>query len=271
MKTDLFYWLLNAGIFGSVIGLLVLMLRRFKRLPRRMICALWALPLLRLWMPFGFSSQFSLLTLISRYGTRTVTVYNALLLPDISVTNAVQAADSYFPITYKTNLLESVFSTASLVWLVGFCALVLTGALLYVFTAREMQSARHLRDNVYISDHITGPALFGIIKPRIVIPARMEGENIDYVLRHENTHAKRRDNLFRCIALFDSGTALVQPARLAVPETVSGGHGAGLRRERCRGAEPAAAKGVRARAGGGRRTAQRVCLRIRRRQNTGAH
>ncbi len=211
MKTDLFYWLLNAGIFGSCIGLMVLALRRFRRLPRRLACALWALPLLRLWMPFGFSNQFSLLTLISHVATRTVTVYDAIALPNITVTNALQAADSYFPVTYKTNLLEQVFTIASLVWLTGFCALVLTGVLLYAFTSAEMRRARHLRDNVYVSGHVTAPALYGIIRPRVVIPAYMEGADLDYILLHENAHARRKDNLFRCVALLTAALHWYNP------------------------------------------------------------
>jgi beta-lactamase regulating signal transducer with metallopeptidase domain len=211
MKTDLFYWLLNAGIFGSVIGLGLLALRRVKRLPRRLVYVLWALPLLRLWMPFGLSSTFSLLTLVSRFATRTVTVYQSVSLPDITVSNVVQAADSYFPITYKTNLLEHVFTVAVLVWLVGFSALVLTGLLLYIFTGAEMCNARHLRDNIYVSAHVTAPVLCGIIRPRIVIPAHMETANLDYVLLHENAHAKRKDNLFRCVALLTAALHWYNP------------------------------------------------------------
>ncbi len=211
MKTDLFYWLLNAGIFGSVIGALVLALRRIRRLPRRAVYALWVLPLLRLWLPFGISSQFSLLTLISRYATKTVTVYQSVSLPDITLSNMMQAADSYFPVTYKTNLLEQVFTVAALVWLVGFSALVLTGVLLYAFTSAEMRKARHLSGNVYVSASVTAPALYGILKPRIVIPAYMETANIDYVLLHENAHARRKDNLWRCVALLTAALHWYNP------------------------------------------------------------
>lgn len=211
MKTDLFYWLLNAGILGSVVGGLVLALRRIKRLPRRAVYALWALPLLRLWLPFGLSSEFSLLTLISRYATKTVTVYQSVSLPDITLSNAVQAADSYFPVTYKTNLLEQVFTVAALVWLVGFCALVITGTLLYAFTSAEMRKARHLSDNVYVSASVTAPALYGILRPRIVIPAYMEHTNLDYVLLHENAHARRKDNLWRCVALLTAALHWYNP------------------------------------------------------------
>ena len=211
MKTDLFYWLLNAGIFGSVIGLGVLALRRVQRLPRRAVYVLWALPLLRLWLPFGLSSEFSLLTLISRYATKTVTVYQSISLPDITMSNAVQAADSYFPVTYKTNLLEQVFTIAALVWLVGFCALVITGVFLYAFTSAEIRKARHLCDNVWVSASVTAPALYGILRPRIVIPAYMETTNLDYVLLHENAHVRRKDNLFRCVALLTAALHWYNP------------------------------------------------------------
>lgn len=209
MKTDLFYWLLNAGVFGSCIGLGLLLLRRIKRIPRRVVYILWLLPFLRLWMPFGFSNQFSLLTLISKFAVKTVEV--PAIIPEITASNMIQAADSYFPIVYKTNLLENVFSIASTIWLIGFCTIVLTAILLYRFTLAEIKTAGHLRDNVYASDHVTVPALYGIIKTRIVIPAYMEGQDIHYVLLHENAHAKRKDNLFRCIALLTAALHWYNP------------------------------------------------------------
>lgn len=211
MKTDLFYWLLNAGVFGSAIGIVVLALRRINRLPRRTVHVLWALPLLRLWLPFGFSSQLSVLSLISRFATKTVTVYQSVSLPDITLSNAVQAADSYFPVTYKTNLLEQVFNAAAMVWLVGFCALAITGILLYAFTGAEIRKARHLYSNVFLSDSVTAPVLYGIIKPRIVIPAYFADKNLDYVILHENAHARRKDNLFRCIALLTAALHWFNP------------------------------------------------------------
>ena len=48
------------SVCGSVAGLLVLLLRRFRKIPRRAIKAFWALPFLRFCLPFGLYSGFGL-------------------------------------------------------------------------------------------------------------------------------------------------------------------------------------------------------------------
>ncbi|NCA67887.1 MAG: M56 family metallopeptidase [Clostridia bacterium] len=202
MKTDLFYWLLNANIYGVLIGLVLIIVRKIK-MPRRVVCALWLLPFLRLWLPFGFTSRFSVFNLVSKYAVKTVTVqtsYHSVRF--FSYANCIQKADSYFPVTYKTNVLERVFETAALIWLIGFCTIVLTGTLLYIFTMTEIKNARHLRDNIYVSDRVTSPALYGIFKPRIIIPEYLKNADLTYIILHENAHARRKDNFFRCVALF---------------------------------------------------------------------
>lgn len=211
MSTDLFYWLLNAGIFGGAAGIIPLALRRIKRIPRRIVYLLWALPLARLWMIYGVSSRFSVMSLVSRYAVRRVTVDIPMYFSGVSAMNAVRAADTYFPITYKTNILERVFSVASAVWLVGFCTAVLTAALLYVFTLSALRGARRLRDNIYVSDRVTSPALYGIIRPKIIIPAHMEGDDLGFIVLHESAHAARRDNFFRCLALLTAALHWYNP------------------------------------------------------------
>ncbi|MCO5385209.1 MAG: hypothetical protein NHB14_04960 [Desulfosporosinus sp.] len=64
MLAELFYWVLNMSIIGSVAGLLVLSLRKLKILPRFAVYVLWLLPLIRFWLPFGIANQYSLRSLV---------------------------------------------------------------------------------------------------------------------------------------------------------------------------------------------------------------
>ena len=59
-----FYWLLNMSISGTVVGLVVWLLGRWSRLPRRIAHGLWLIPALRLLLPFSFGSAFSLARLL---------------------------------------------------------------------------------------------------------------------------------------------------------------------------------------------------------------
>lgn len=199
MLSEIFYWVLNISIIGSVTGLIVLSLRKIKFLPRFVIYILWVLPLIRLWLPFGIANEYSLLSLISRFTTKTVVIWEES--PQLTTTNSIMGANSYFPIVYKTDLLENVFNVASVIWIIVCCAAILTSALLYFFAKSELKSAVLIKDNVYKSDRITATAVYGVIRPKIIIHSAIADGDIDYIILHEQTHIDRRDNLFRIVAV----------------------------------------------------------------------
>lgn len=199
MLAELFYWILNMSILGSVAGLLVLSLRKLKILPRFAVYVLWLLPLIRFWLPVGIANQYSLLTLISKFTTRTVIVRQEL--PQITATNSIMAAKNYFPLEYKTDLLKNVLNAASLIWIIVSCVIILVLVVLYFFNKSELKTAQLIIGNIYQSDKITAPAVFGIIRPRIMIPAQIAAGDLEYILLHEQVHIARRDNLLRAIAL----------------------------------------------------------------------
>lgn len=196
MISEVFYWLLNASILGGAAGLIVLALRSIKRLPRFAAYLLWALALVRLWIPVGLGSRYSPLTLLSGF-TKSVAVWSQ----GATMMNAMRAADSYFPIEYKTRRLAELFHIACAVWLTVACAAVLSCALLYAFTKSELKSAVRLRDNIYESDKIKSPAVYGVFRPRIVLPGAIAADELEYILLHERVHIRRRDNLLRMIAI----------------------------------------------------------------------
>ena len=199
MLSELFYWVLNISIIGSVTGLIVLLLSKIKILPRFAVYVLWILPLIRLWLPFGIANEYSLLSLISRFTTKTVVIWEES--PHLTTTNTIMGANSYFPIEYKTDLLENVFNVASVVWIIVCCAAILTSVLLYFFAKTELKSAELIKDNVYKSDRITTTAVYGVIHPKIIIHSAIADGDIDYIILHEQTHIARRDNLFRVVAV----------------------------------------------------------------------
>ncbi|HWQ79051.1 MAG TPA: M56 family metallopeptidase [Anaerovoracaceae bacterium] len=202
MLSELFYWVLNMSIVGSAMGFIILGLRKIQALPRFFVYLLWVIPLLRFWVPVSLSEKYSLMTFISHFTTKTVVVYEpGGVLSPLVATNLVMAADSYFPVEYKTGMLESVFSAASLIWAAVACTALIALLLLYAFAKARVNRPPHLKENVYLSDKITVPAVYGIRKPRIILPEGMAEEDLKYVLLHENAHLSRRDNLFRCIAL----------------------------------------------------------------------
>ena len=85
MQSDVFYWVLNLSIHGSLVCLLLMMLRLIRTIPRRVIYALWIGPALRLTVPFAPAVPWSFMALLKRLGARTVTLPGARSL-EISAT-----------------------------------------------------------------------------------------------------------------------------------------------------------------------------------------
>ena len=198
MKSDVFYWVLNLSLHGSLVCILIWLLRLLRPIPRRVIYALWIAPALRLTLPFAPSLPWSFMGLLRRLGARTVTLPGG---ERIHTTNVIQAADSYFPITYKTDALQGLFETCALIWAIGAAASLLTMAVLYGMTRAELRGAKPLRPGIWISEKVVSPGLVGILRPRILVPPGMEGQLLDYVEAHERIHRRRLDNLWRCLAL----------------------------------------------------------------------
>lgn len=199
MLSEVFYWLFNMSISASLVGIIILLIGKIKRLPRRLIHILWVIPFLRMWIPIGMTSKYSLMTLISKFTTRIVVVYDGPV--DFTFTNHLMAASNYSPITYKVNLLDRLFGIASMVWIIVTAALIIISVIIYVITKSELKDAILLRDNIYVSDRITLPATYGIFQPRIIIPKKYEQSDLKYIIAHESAHIQRRDNLWRILAI----------------------------------------------------------------------
>jgi beta-lactamase regulating signal transducer with metallopeptidase domain len=209
LLSEMFYWLFNMSISASVAGIVVLLLRRIKKLPRRLVHILWVIPFIRMWIPVGIRSKYSLMTLISKFTTKSVVLYDGTL--DFSFTNYIMAADNYFPVTYKEDMLENLFSIASVVWIIVAVALSLIFAILYVLAKSELKDASLLRDNIYVSDKITSPAAYGVFRPKIVVPKGYELRNLHYIVAHESAHIYRKDNLWRIIAVISASVHWFNP------------------------------------------------------------
>lgn len=200
MLQEVFYWVFNMSITAAVTGVLIMLIRLIKRIPRRLTVFLWVIPFLRMTFPFGLNSHYSLMSLLSKITTKTIVVYQPTDDVAFSMMNSVMVADTYFPITYKVDVLDKVFGVASVVWIIVFLAIVLMMLVIYFTTIHEMKDAAHLRDNIYLSEKVITPAVYGVLKPKIVLPTSYKDRDIELIIRHEEMHIRRADNLWRMIA-----------------------------------------------------------------------
>ncbi len=201
MVQEVFYWIFNMSITAAMTGVLIMLVRLVKKIPRRLTVFLWVIPFLRMTFPFGLNSPYSLMSLLSKITTKTIVMYQPTDEVAFSMMNSVMAADTYFPITYKVNILENIFSVASVIWIIVSLAILLMLVVTYFTTINEIKDSTHLRDNIYLSEKIISPAVYGIVKPKIILPASYKDRDIDLVILHEKTHIHSFDNLWRIIAL----------------------------------------------------------------------
>lgn len=200
MLGEIFYWIFNMSIAATICMVPVLLLRLIKKNPRRIFIWLWLVPFIRMCVPVGISSKYGIMALLSKFTTKTVTIVQIGDDSALTMMNHVMGANSYFPITYKVNLLEDLFNIASAAWLIVALAAILTLTIIYSVILREIKDAQNLRENIYLSDKIKTPAVYGIIKPKIILPIEYQKSELNYILMHEEAHIKRKDNFIRLFA-----------------------------------------------------------------------
>lgn len=197
--SEVFYWIFNMSISASIAGIVILLFGKLRQVPRRVIHVLWAVPLFRMCIPVGINSKYSLMSLIAKITSRTVTVYEGHV--DFSMTNFTMAADTYFPLTYKIRQMYNIFKVSAVVWIIIAAALLIAIFIIYKVTKSELKGAELLYDNIYISDKVTSPATYGIFREKIIIPKVCKESDLNFVLLHERAHIKRKDNLWRIVGI----------------------------------------------------------------------
>lgn len=212
--TALFATVLNMSITASYVAIGVMMIRLgLRRAPRVYSYALWSAVLIRMLVPVSFAAAISLLGFL-RFGggqadpTRLIYVPQAIGLAerpavatgiaplDTLVNGSLPGADA----TASANPMQLLLDGASVIWLAGVAVLLAHGVYSYVRIAGRVRTATRLRDNVYESDRIPAPFVFGLRKPRIYVPVGLGAAELGYIVAHEETHIRRRDYLLKPLA-----------------------------------------------------------------------
>ena len=199
MIGEICYWLINMSIVASFMGLIVMLIRKIRFIPRRVSVFLWIIPFLRMMVPVGINSQYSLLSLTSKLLIDSIRTYQPSEDIDLSFVNTIKAAESYSPITFKAQMLETVFNVAGMVWITVSLALIIALTILYISTKRAVSDSKLMEANIFLSDKVDSPAVYGIFRPGIIIPDSYKEMELEYIIRHEKTHIRRLDNLWRII------------------------------------------------------------------------
>jgi len=209
MPDGIFYIVLNMSIAACFVIAVLLLVRLIRPLPRRFVYPLWALAFFRLVIPFSpafgwsmFNFMGSLVKKLVPFEAFTGSKIHLPASTDMTVMNMVGAAESYRPVTYKTEYLKQIFAAGSVIWSVVAAALLLAFGIMYLLTYRELRNADHVRESIYSSEMVLSPVLAGVFRPRIILPDGVDPDSTagKMILEHENVHRRRLDNLWRLLA-----------------------------------------------------------------------
>ena len=215
-----FHNLLNASFHGSIVILVVIVLRWIlKNTPKKFLCMLWLLAGVRLLMPFEIQSSLSLqpnpepvVQQMVRYEVPDFEP-DALGLPIqqenrqeadaatpiFSVIPAEAKPSAQEPVTHQEAVPESNWmSLIPWVWLtVASFFLIYT---LYAYFRLRLQVREAVKiEGGWECDRIETAFILGFIRPQIYIPMGLSEMVRKHILAHERTHLEKGDHWFKMI------------------------------------------------------------------------
>lgn len=219
--TDLFIKAINISLSASLLVLAIIIFRLiFKNVPKYINCLLWIIVAIRLVCPFLLESAFSLIPNNISNGNVLNSwtddyVGNVKIIEDQSE-DYIKAVDagrkpilsdeghSYVVVKDKNlgepdTVATKVIPTLSFVWIIGLILMLGYSIYSYLKLKHNISTSVILKDNIYQSDKIQSPFVFGFLNPRIYIPFKLKSEDEKYVIAHEQAHISRCDHLVKPI------------------------------------------------------------------------
>lgn len=229
MLKNIFVYLLHNSIAVCVVILTVFAVRLFlRRAPKKYSYILWAIVGIYLLCPIRLSSPISIYSLINNVSD-TFLEHHSLPLnaknfadknktyneknqktkdsnkskfDNVSSTNKNQKTKQNQNNTAGTeNISQSLtVTTTAYIWLCGCIVLLVRNLFLIWRTKQTVLMAIRRKDNIYESEYISTPFVLGIVRPKIYIPFNLSEQEREYILKHEQYHIRRKDQIIKICA-----------------------------------------------------------------------
>lgn len=208
--------ILFSNLAASAAVLVIFLLRKIfpDKFSSAVFVLLWSLVILRLLLPFEFSSPLSI------YKTREETPQyrqeQVIFIPAENAETPVLSFEEEESIPQVTpNKKMSKISTGDVLLFLWVSGVLLCGGF---FTAKHLYSVRKILKNsvpfdelpegfengkirFYKSGVIPSPLSFGLLRPAVIIPEQITKEHLPLVLLHEQTHIRNYDQALKTAAL----------------------------------------------------------------------
>lgn len=206
--SKLFITVLNMSITASFAALIIIFARMLlRKSPKIFSYALWAVVWFRLICPVSFESALSLLPgqNLMFYNVDTLANPNALSEQygaGGAVKQTLESTLTAVNTSSNASLIDTAVKIAAAVWILGIAIILCHSAISYLKLRNRISTATFYKDNIFETDQIHTPFVLGFMRPRIYIPTGLEQKELDYILKHEQIHIKRRDYVIKPIAFF---------------------------------------------------------------------
>ena len=209
---------LQMSFSGAVFITAVVLIRgaAIHKLPKKTFLVLWELVMFRLLIPFSIPSVFSVYTLATHSISSTT-------WPETGRDYSIPNMQGLFVATQGAERPPADVSPSVSVWFMVWCAGILLTGLFFVISylrcLAEFRTALPVRSHyvekwlgerplkrrisVRQSDRISAPLTYGIFRPVILLPKKMDWKKekqLQYVLSHEYVHICRYDTVTKLVA-----------------------------------------------------------------------
>ena len=210
--------LLQMSFSGAAFITAVVLIRAvaIHKLPKKTFLVLWELVILRLLIPFSIPSMFSIYTLVTHSISSTT-------LPEVGTNYNIPTMQGLFVTTQGAVQSPADISPSVSMWFLVWCAGIILTTLFFVISylrcliefrtalpvhnhyIEKWLAERPLKRPILVrqSDRISSPLTYGIFRPVILMPKKMDWNNekqLQYVLSHEYVHIYRYDTVTKLIA-----------------------------------------------------------------------
>ncbi|MCR4703373.1 MAG: C40 family peptidase [Saccharofermentans sp.] len=222
---DLFQKIVEMSLMGSVVILITVFARFLLRnRSKRFIMILWAVVAVRLLLPINIKSEISIfnyLPAMTKTDVATAEVKVAALPDNVDTkqvtTNAVSQysqdgiitaenadyTEAELPAEAAASAIElpDIRTVFAIVWLTGTSVIIGYCSVRYIALKRRLKDANKIGKNVYESEKVKAPFVFGLLVPRIYLPDVLDNSEREYILKHERTHIKHGDWISKIVGV----------------------------------------------------------------------
>lgn len=196
----LFLQIINMSITSSYVILFVIILRfLLKKSPKVFSYGLWSIVFLRLVFPFSFESIFSLISINTKTIPQEI-IYTQAPQINSGIGAIDRALNNYLPSPVagaSVNPIQIKIFLGQIIWLMGIGILIIYTIYTTIRLSKRLKSAKLLHDNIYQTNNIKTPFVFGVVNPKIYLPEDLSETEMPYIIKHEQTHIKRYDHIIK--------------------------------------------------------------------------